>query len=310
MIRDELEMAILRTIIFFDLYDYPLTSFEIWKWLNKNNSDLPHVLDCLEKSENLKRYIETRNGFYFLKGRKNILETRKFRRDASIYKWKRAMLIAKILRFIPFIKMVGLCNSIGSFNLKEYSDIDLLIITKKGYIWTGRFFVTLVLQLLSLRRHGNKIKNRACLSFYITDDSLDLSKVSYEEDIHFYYWIANIIPIFDNNIYNKFIEANKWILEFIPNFKPINVVDLWKVRDSYLSKNIRSIKEFFLDNFFGRYINKLLKSFEMKKILSHKNSRYYSNSKDVIANDNMLKFHEKDPRIYYRDIFLSKISKL
>ena len=40
--------------------------------------------------------------------------------------------MTKIWRFIPFIKMVGICNSMGQFNLKEYSDIDFFIITQKN----------------------------------------------------------------------------------------------------------------------------------------------------------------------------------
>jgi hypothetical protein len=306
----ELERSILKTIIYFDLFEYPLTSFEIWKWLNEYKCDLYDVLQSLDKSENLKRYIETRNGFYFLKGRKNIVETRKIRRDISILKWKRAMLIAKFLRLFPFVKMVSVCNSMGQFNLKEYSDIDLFIIIKSGYLWFTRFFITLILQVFLLRRHGKKINNRACLSFYITDNNLNLEYVAYEKDIYLCYWIISMMPIFDNNIYNKFIEANEWVRKFVPNFIARSISDVWSVKDTYLSKNIRNIKEFFLDNKFGRSLNRLFKKFEMKRILSHKNSKYYSNTKDVIVSDNILKFHEKDLRIYYRDIFLSKISKI
>ncbi len=308
--QEELSRSILYTIIYFDIFDYPLTSYEIWKWLYNYKCELKELVFCLEDNEYLKRYTENKNGFYFLKGRKNLLNIRKNRRDSALYKRKISSLIGRILRLFPFVKMICDCNSIGRLNLKENSDIDLFIIVKDGYIWVSRFLITLILQILFLRRHGNRIKNRACLSFYITDKHLNIQKLSYDNDIYFYYWIVNIVPIFDNNTYSNFIKSNNWILDIIPNSKEIELVDTWVVRDSFFSKKIRKSFEFLLDNAFGSLLNKFFRFLQMKRILSHKNSKYYTDSKDVIVSDVLLKFHEKDMRKYYRDLFFERINRL
>ena len=65
---NELENAILKTLAFFDIFDYPLTLVEIYKWLylpdSKNKYQLSDILDVLE-SGILEMRIERQNGFYF-----------------------------------------------------------------------------------------------------------------------------------------------------------------------------------------------------------------------------------------------------
>ncbi len=306
---NNLERAVLRTIIYYDLFDYPLTANEIWKGLFKYQTDLFLVINCLAKSENLKKYLETRDGFYFLKARKEILNIRKKRRDYSIKKWTKALKAVKIIRFVPFLRAVFLCNSIPYFNAPEDSDIDFFIIIKSGYLWFSRFFITLLLHLTGIRRHGRKIKDRICLSFYISTDNLDLKNLSYEQDIHFYYWLANFALIFDRNGAENFFQANLWLKEFLPQFFPQQIIDNWMIKENKLSFLASRTKEFFLDNFFGKFLNLVLKKIQLFKIKQNKNSRLQENNTDVLVQDNILKFHEEDNRKEVRDLFYKKLRR-
>jgi len=157
---NELEKSILKTLIYFDIFNYPLTSLEICNFLIDYSCKLKDVVRELENSENIKRYTESKNGFYFLKGRKHILENRKVNRVNSQKKIKIALKKAQFIRYIPFVKCVCLSGSIPHFNTQKDSDIDLFIIVKKDYLWFSRFFVTIVAHILGKRRHGKKIKNR------------------------------------------------------------------------------------------------------------------------------------------------------
>src|SRR3989337_325014 len=74
-----LEQTILRTIVYFDLFSYPLTELEIWKWqfhdrnyesgIMNQGYRLEEIVETIEKSEALKNVLDFNNGFYFLKGR-------------------------------------------------------------------------------------------------------------------------------------------------------------------------------------------------------------------------------------------------
>ncbi len=305
---NNIEKAILETIIYYDLFDYPLTANEIWKGLFKYKTDLFSVVNCLEKGKDLKKYIETRNGFYFLKTRKEILNIRKKRRDYSIKKWKKALKAVRIIRFIPFVRAVFLCNSIPYFNAEEDSDIDFFIIIKDKYIWFSRFWITILLHILKMRRHGKKIKDRICLSFYISTSNLDLKNLTYERDIHFYYWLADFVLIFDRNYANNFYQANQWLKEFLPQFSPSKIVDNWIIKENKLSIFVSGTKELFFDNCLGKFFNLVFKKIQLFKIYHNKNSRLKENNTDVIVKDNILKFHEKDSRKEIRDLFYKKIS--
>jgi len=68
----ELKTAIIEVLVFFDLFNQPLTLFEIYKYLSIK-ATLPQILDVLESSVDI---ISMKNGFYFLLGRDKIVENR------------------------------------------------------------------------------------------------------------------------------------------------------------------------------------------------------------------------------------------
>jgi hypothetical protein len=54
---------------------------------------------------------------------------------------------SKLLQNLPFVKELYICNSFSFNALKEESDIDLFIITKKGALRRARFFSVVLLFL-------------------------------------------------------------------------------------------------------------------------------------------------------------------
>lgn len=284
-----------------------MTVFEIWKYLYETKCDLNDVVLCLSGSESIKRYTETKDGFYFLKGKRELIYSRKSKRDSSIAKIQMAQKVVYFLRFIPFIRMVAISGSIGYLNVKEESDIDVFIIIKDGYVWFTRFFITLFTHISGKRRHGKKIKNRICLNFYTSDKAIDLDHLAYEKDIWFAYWFLTIVPIFDLGVYDNFYESNKWVSEFAKNHIKHEIAQYWKVRDDVFSKSIRRFMEFLLYNRFGRFLNSFLKSIQLLKMRQNKNSKMNNGDNSVVVNDSMLKFHENDMRAHYNKIFFDRI---
>ncbi len=298
---NDLEKSILKTIAYYDIFDYPLTAMELWQSLWQYKCQLSELIFCLATSKVLKQYLETRNGFYFLKGKKALLNIRAKRRIKSIQKWQKALRAVRVIRFVPFVEAVFLCNSISYFNAQEDSDIDFLIIIKEGYIWLSRFWITIYLHIFRMRRHGKKIKDRICLSFYITDKSLNLKKFYDQGNIHLYYWLKNLNSIFDRGIGRKFFTANIWLKKYFPNNIEKDIVDTWIIKDNFFSSSVRGFQEFVLNTIFGRFLNFCLKKMQLIKMSFNTNSRINEDNDFVIVNDQMLKFHESG---------LEKINKL
>lgn len=297
---NSIQKAILQTLIFFNIFDYPLKFEEIKNYLynyhtSKNN--LPENLQLLKN----KSIIGEKKDFFYLLGRSRIVETRKERKIFSHPKWRKALRASRWLEIIPFIKTIAVCNTLSYDNVKENSDIDFFIICSTGRIWTARFFSTVLLSLVGLRRVGTKINNRICLSFYLSDSSLNLSKIALRpEDPYLNYWIFQLKPITDRDkSFNKFLLANTWVKKFLPNY---SVQNNQLQKDSSL-RFIRNILEKLMQGAFGNYVENKLKKHQLRSI-NQKNRIVNPPAGGVITNDSMLKFHPKDKRAIYRQEFL------
>lgn len=316
MSDQDLEQAIIATICYFDLFDYPLTLLELSEWLficqpPKAKTDLTIILQALEESSVLSVKIKSQDGFYFLAGRESIIVTRLARYALTNFKNKIALRGAAILRFLPFIKLVGLCNNAGYNNIRADSDIDLFIITANRRLFTARFLITLVLSLWRLRRHGRHITNRLCLSFYASEDSLDFSKIKIAEpDIYLVYWIANLFPLYDQAVYEKFLAQNKWIKDYLPNFLPKAGSCKRRSKDNPLAHLSARFLAYLLDGYLGDLVELFLKKIQFIKMSQNKHSLAQAGDSRVVISDTMLKFHENDRRLSYQNNFQAKLKEI
>lgn len=311
-----MEQSILAAICYFDVFDYPLTLLEIWQWLFTPTPldqavSLSAVKTALEDSEYLKSRINFKNGFYFLNNRGGLIAIRLKRYGLSGQKNKIAMKGVGLLRFLPFIKLVGLCNNSGNNNIREDSDIDLFIITSSKRLFTARFLITLALSLVRLRRHDKKITDRLCLSFYVSQDDLDFSKIKIAaSDVYLVYWIANLFPLYDRGAYDNFLAQNSWIKKYLPNHLAKAGSFRRQVFDNMSAKLSHSSLEYILGGFMGDLLERLLKKIQFLKMSKNNKSLARENDSRVIISDTMLKFHENDRRLFYQDNFLARLKEI
>jgi len=296
----EIKEAIYKTIVFFDIFSYPLTAFELWQYsrMKCDLAELERVLAELDYSK-----IENKEAYYFLKNRSDIVETRARRYNYSDRKMKRAMRISRIFKFIPWIKMIAIGNIMGSNNLKDGSDIDFFIVTEKKRIYLTRFFTTLITKFLLLRPRVNDVRDKICLSFYISESNIDLQKLHLkdETDLYFIYWLANLMPIYErDNFYKTLIVKNTWINKALPNWEQLIVSP---------HRNIGKCPSFVYREIIDLFIGGLEKQFKnlQLKILPNDLRKLMNTDTRVVINDDILKLHVKDRRLEFLELFEEKI---
>jgi len=308
--NQKLENAIISTVAFFDIFDYPLTLVEIYKWLYQ--PDMKYQLYEISQgldSEALKNRISTKSGFYFLAGREKIIQTRLERYQIAEKKFKIALRTVWFLHTIAFIKMIAVCNNVGYNNGSKESDIDFFIIVRKGRLWLSRLIITLVTTLLGVRRHNKKTVDRVCLSFYISDDHLDLSDIALKPaDPYLAYWLATLAPIYNRGIYSTFIKANDWLGSHLPNFYFPTLNNRRLIKDNSFVRSIKSLDELVWGGFFGDWLEQLAKFIQLKKM--RKDFSGDRGDTRVVINDSMLKFHETDRRSEYRTLWQERLKNL
>jgi len=213
--------SIVRAIVFFDLFDYPLTTYEVWQYLDQP-ATLLQVKNILNAGL---PGIRSVNGFYFLAARDQMLLERQARHHFSGQKFKLARRAVRLFRLIPFVRMVAVSNIIGAHNLRDGSDIDLFIVTSPRRIWLTRLFCAGLAKILGWRPTREVKRNRICLSFYVGSDALDLSSLKLgPNDLYFNYWLAGLVPIYDrNNTYHHLIAANSWLKAGLPDWLELKI---------------------------------------------------------------------------------------
>jgi hypothetical protein len=213
----DLETAILKTIIFFDLFSHPLTAYELWRYLDlKADFEQIQKAALFLKSEQL---LSEHDGFYFLPGQEKLIRLRQERYHYANRKLKIARQVVSLFKLLPTVRFVALSNLIGRHNLRDGSDIDLFIIAKKNRIWITRLFCAGLMKILDKRPTPENKKDKICLSFYVDDDHLDLSSLTAgSDDYYFHFWLAGLYPLYDAGSYHhRLMLANGWLKTHLPN---------------------------------------------------------------------------------------------
>jgi hypothetical protein len=280
----DLSKSILTTVAYYDILDYPLTAFEIWKYLLAGDSgesfELGEVIKALEK-EGSGKAIEEYRGFYFLRGRKELVEQRIERNKISETKYRIIKKVVFWLRFVPYVRMVAVTGRMAMKNASLKSDLDLLIVLKHGRIFTGRTLVTFLVHILGKRRYGDKITNRVCLNYFITDQSLEISL----KDLFSSSEYSFILPMFGRKIFRRFQKENGWIRKYKPNYGEDGIFNLKMISDSPIARAIRYLGESLLG---FDLLEKSLKKWQIERI--SKDPRTKKDGSIIIADDESLVF--------------------
>lgn len=265
---------IIATVTYYDVLDFPLTSFEIWKHLValptndgvQKTWTLEQVIRELETKE-IKSYISHKYGFYTLIGRESLVKSRKERELLSIKKIHKLKKYTRLLKMVPFVEMIMVTGNLSYKNVKKDSDLDVLVACKYKRLWTGRFLMTIVTQILGIRMHGDKHSDRVCLNYYITDKFLEVPT----RDLFAAHEYSFSFPIYGMEIYKRFVKSNIWIRDYKPHYKTnVLTMDLCE-KDSSLSLFVKNLFKEFVD---FDFIENFLRKVQTKKIKANPKTQY------------------------------------
>lgn len=265
--QNKIAKNIFATLCYYDVMDYPLTIFEIWKYAfivncedrQEGGYSLREIMECIESVE-LKNKIDFFSGYYFLFGRKKLVLQRIERNKIAERKYKRVRYAVKFLRFMPFVQGIFVTGRVAMKNAESGSDLDLLVVLKKGHIFTGRLGVTGIMQFLGLRRHKNKIASRICLNHFVSDEfNLGVKDIFSRNEYAF------MSVVFKPEIFLKFYQKNSWISNGRTNYQ-VEKVNVKVVEDWFISKISRIFFEWCLD-FLA--VEKFLQKIQTRKIIQN-----------------------------------------
>jgi len=198
--------AIIETVAYADIFDYPLTAAEIHRYLIGQRCSRETVQAALDDATLVER-LRRSDDFYTLANREAIVTTRQQRQRLSGRFWPRARRYGRMIASLPFVKMVAVTGELAMDNVRDHSDIDYFIVTEHRRLWLCRLFVLGVVHLAA--RFGDTV----CPNYLLSERTLALG----ERDLYSAHEVVQMIPLSGLDTYARFRQRNQWVYDFLPN---------------------------------------------------------------------------------------------
>lgn len=207
--HNDLEEEILKTLLYFDIFDYPLTSGEILQFLRIKKTSPHEINDCLKILIDRKHVFQFGNFYSLHPDEQNI--SRRVKGNIEAQKWlKIAEEKAKFISGFPFVLAVMASGSLSKGYMDAKSDLDFFIVTVPGKLWIARTCLVVFKRIFL----GNSHK-QFCVNYFVDAGHLEIE----EKNLFTATELITLLPLFNYRGYEAVVDSNQWVRGFFPNFK-------------------------------------------------------------------------------------------
>ena len=205
----KLREGIIQTLIYFDLFKYPLNLEEILNYAPIASIDKDDLISQLELMKGSGE-IYSDGLFYSIRPLSGLTARRIKGNKVAEETMPKAYRMSRKIAGFPFVRSVMLSGSISKGYLADDGDVDFFVLTEPGRLWLARTFLMLYKKLFLLNSH-----KYFCVNYLITTDQLEIP----DKNLFTATEIVTLIPTYRADLYEQFQAANQWALEFYPSFK-------------------------------------------------------------------------------------------
>jgi hypothetical protein len=202
-----LRSAVRRSLAYADVFDYPLTLSELHRYLQGERASLEELRALV--AVGIPGVVE-HDGFHALAGRLCTVAERHRRQAVSAAPIRRARRYARLLKHLPFVRMVALTGSLAMENAERAGDIDVMIVAASGRVWLARAAA------VALARVAKLAGDTLCPNYVIAEHALALSDTS----IYGAHELAHMVPLYGHDVYLRLWASNPHIGIVLPNARP------------------------------------------------------------------------------------------
>jgi hypothetical protein len=165
------------------------------------------VRACLARSRWLADRVIQLNGYVALRGREALIARRLDRAATSDWLWRRARRFVRVLRVLPFVRMIAITGALAMQNSDAHDDIDVLIVTAPDRVWLTRALA------IALVYAGKLCGDTLCPNYVISERALTLDR----RTLFVAHEFAQMVPVYGLPVYDRMCAANSWIQHVLPN---------------------------------------------------------------------------------------------
>lgn len=202
-----LDKSILRALLYFDIFQYPLTAQEVILYMDTKVEHLRDVELRLQwLADNL--FIYRFGDVYSVHNNVQLAERRKLGNVMAAKVLSKASRRARLIQKFPFVRSVNISGSLSKNYFDAFSDVDYFVITSPERVWFCRLLLTIFKKVFLLNR-----RKFFCINYYIDTNALtipDANKFAATE-------IITLQNQTGGAVFKQFIAANQWAQEYFPN---------------------------------------------------------------------------------------------
>ena len=242
----ELRPSLLKTIAYFDLFNYPLTLEDIHRFLDveTDQASIERAVRALVREGCLYRI----GSYYSLQNNPALAQ----RRQQGEIHADELLLIAernaRLLYQFPFVRGICISGSLSKRYADERADIDYFIITRSNRLWIARTLMHLLKKLSYLRGH----QHRFCMNYYIDEEALEIK----EKNIFTATELLTLMPMCGNGSLDRFFEANEWTSRYLPHYRERH----WEVKGYHRDSLLKRLLERIFNSRLGDMLEKKLQA--------------------------------------------------
>lgn len=237
-------MEVLKTILYFSIFRYPLKLEDICYFSNSTNRvEIEKELETLV----LKKIIFKIDEFYLSEYDLDSIKKRKkgniMAVDALIKAKKRAEFIANF----PYVEAVGVSGSLSKGYHDDESDVDFFVISKPNRLWITRTLLMFYKKIFLLNS-----KKYFCINYFISANNLEIE----EKNRFTATEVKTLIPMYGQFVFKEFYQKNNWIAAFFgeQNFLLDHVPNIKK---PIVSKSIETFFNLKIGIYFDHFFRKI-----------------------------------------------------
>lgn len=208
--QETVKNSVLRSLIYFDIFNYPLTANELVQFSSVKLHDIQSITQALDDlTQHL--LIFKFGDYYSLKNDPSQIERRKNGNNTAAEILPKALKRSKFIYKFPFVRSVNISGSLSKNYFDESTDFDFFIITEKNRIWLCRLLLTLYKKIFLFNS-----RKYFCINYYI--DTTDL--LIPDKNLFSATEIITLKNQTGEAVYKDFMESNTWVQEYFPNYFP------------------------------------------------------------------------------------------
>ncbi len=209
VIMNDFEQNIFRTLLYYGIFDHPLTIDELFLLFPKNSISRTQFKRSVDELVSQNKISQSHGLYQIINDKKSLKEVRKQRERIAMKRIVIANIMGFVIKQFPYVRGVFLSGDLSKGVATPASDIDYVVITAPNRLWICRTLLILFKKIFLFNS-----RKYFCLNYFVTENHLEVTEHNYYTATE----VAHLKPLYNFPLFLKYMNDNSWIKRYFPNY--------------------------------------------------------------------------------------------